>query len=343
MNGEDASVKRSPIRPATTSPATTGALPNLLLAGIGKAGTSSLFWYLSQHPDICASRVKEPRYFLALSENDEDANGIPAPLETYTTLFNRCGSQRFAMEATPHYFHGGRRLIDGIKQTLPDPRVVLTLRDPVDRAWSVFTFSKGRLRLPAEMTFDEYLDECEQLYRTNALRPRTDRAYWSIRGGIYADFLPVWLDSFSEERLRIVFFERFVRDVAGSVRELCAWLDIDTSCVDSFTLSAENKSSGYRSRLLHRAALAANRDGALRNRRRLKGPLRRVYQAVNGKTQRDQMPAAARTRLENLFAPSNAAVASQLLKRGYTDLPVWLRAPQPSDHDPDPARQMRKR
>jgi len=326
--GRDSS-EQSPVRTGTRARANARALPNLLLAGIGKAGTTSLFWHLSQHPDICASRVKEPRYFLALSENDEGAEGVPAPLETYTALFDRCGSERYTMEGTPHYFHGGRRLIDGLKRTLPDPRIVLTLRDPVDRVWSVFNFAKGRLRLPPEMTFEEYLDECEQLYRADALRPRTDRAFWSIRGGIYEDFLPDWLDSFSDERLRVMFFERFVRDVAGSVRELCAWLDIDTSCVDSFTLSAENRSSGYRSRLLHRVALAANRDGALGNRRRLKGPLRRVYQAVNGRTQSDRMPPAARGRLENLFAPSNAVVAAHLRDRGYTDLPAWLGTPQP--------------
>ena len=329
MDGKDASAERSPKRTGVRTRATAGRLPNLLLAGIGKAGTTSLFWHLSQHPDICASRVKEPRYFLALSENDEDAEGVPAPLETYTALFDRCGSRRYAMEATPHYFHGGGRLIDGLKRTLPDPRIVLTLRDPVDRVWSVFTFAKGRMRLPAEMTFEEYLGECEQLYRTDAPRPRTARAYWSIRGGVYADFLPVWFDSFSDERLRILFFEPFVRDVAGSVRDLCTWLDIDTSCVDSFTLSAENRSGGYRSRLLHRVALAANREGALRNRRRLKGPLRRVYQAVNGKMPGDRMPPAARARLEEMFAPSNAVVSALLSERGYTDLPEWLRRVSP--------------
>ena len=322
-------MERSPTRTDVKAQPPDGRLPNLLLAGIGKAGTTSMFWHLSQHPDICPSRVKEPRYFLALSENDEGAEGIPPPLETYTALFDLCGPQRYAMEATPHYFHGGRRLIDGLQRTLPDPRIILTLRDPVDRIWSVYTFAKGRMRLPAEMTFEGYLEECERLFRAVAPRPRSDRAFWSIRGGVYADFLPVWLDSFSDERLRIVFFESFVRDVAASVRGLCEWLDIETSCVDSFALSVENRSSGYRNRLLHRIALAANQEGILRNRRRLKGPLRRVYRVVNGKTRRERMPADARAHLEDLFAPSNAVVAALLSERGYTDLPGWLKPVAP--------------
>jgi Sulfotransferase family len=306
-------------------------LPNLILAGVGRAGTTSLFWHLSQHPDICASRVKEPRYFLPLSEHDAEADSALRPIEPYARLFDRCRSERFAMEATPHYFHGGRRLIDGLKRTLPDPRIVVTLRNPVARVWSVFTFAKGRMQLPAQMTFEEYLERCERLYRTNAPRPRKgERAYWSVRGGVYGDFLPVWLDSFSEDRLRVVFFERFAPDPVASMRELCAWLGIETSCIDSFDFSIENRSAGYRSRLLLRLALAANRESVLRNRRKLKAPLRRIYDAINRTTRRDRMPAAARVRLEELFAPSNAAVAARLAERGYADLPPWLRSVSPS-------------
>jgi hypothetical protein len=326
-------------RSTDTAPSSDGRLPNLLLAGIGKAGTTSLFWHLSQHPDVCASRVKEPRYFLSLSEHDADASGVLAPVEPYMALFDRCQSERYAMDGTPHYFHGGRRLIDGIKRELPDPRVVLTLRDPADRVWSVFTFAKGRMQIPADMTFEAYLERSEALYNADAPRPpKADRPYWSVRGGVYADYLPAWLDAFGDDRLRIVFFERFARDAPGTVRDLCAWLGVDTAAVDSFDFSVENRSGGFRSGALHRVALAANREGGpLRNRRRLKGPLRSVYQALNGRSRRDRMPAEARAHLDELFAPSNAAVASMLAERGYTDLPPWLRRSASSPATAEPA------
>jgi len=304
-----------------------GRLPNLVLGGVGKAGTTSLFWHLSQHPDICPSRVKEPRYFLALSSNDEVGTGTLPPLEGYAALFDRCGPERFAMDGTPHYFHGGRRLIDGMRRTLPDPRVVLTLRDPVDRVWSVFSFAKGMLQLPSEMTFDEYLDRCMALQRNHAPRPATARAYWSIRGGVYADFLPDWLEAFDEDRLQVVLFDRFAKDNRGTVRDLCAWLGIDTACVDRFDLSVENRSAGYRNRIVHRIALAANSERLLRDHRRLKAPLRRAYEAINGKARREKMPVEARARLRELFGPSNAAVAEMLRERGATDLPGWLASP----------------
>jgi hypothetical protein len=109
----------------------------MILAGIGRGGSSSLFWYLSQHPDVCASRLKEPRYFLPLSESDADAAGVCGPLENYSKLFRHCSSETYRMEGTPHYFHGGRRLIRGLQEVLPDPRILIMLRDPVQRTWSV--------------------------------------------------------------------------------------------------------------------------------------------------------------------------------------------------------------
>ena len=118
-------------------------LPNLVIAGVGKAGTTSMFHYLSQHSDICASTVKEPRYFRVDGEQ-----GRPDPLESYARLFTHCGAERYVMEASPQYFKGGSRTIDLIRTTLKDPRVILMFRDPVQRMWSEYRFKKSRLSIP---------------------------------------------------------------------------------------------------------------------------------------------------------------------------------------------------
>src|SRR6478672_9942638 len=89
-------------------------LANLLLAGVGKAGTTSLYWYLSQHPGVCRSTTKETRYFLPLSTVDADMSGQLPAVSEYAAYFARCRKERYRIEATPHYFHGGERLILGI-------------------------------------------------------------------------------------------------------------------------------------------------------------------------------------------------------------------------------------
>ena len=87
-------------------------LPNLVIAGVGKAGTTSLFWYLSQHPDICASHEKEIRYFAALTEGGSE---LP-PLESYAAHFRHCRGERYALEASPQYFHGGARVVAAVRE-----------------------------------------------------------------------------------------------------------------------------------------------------------------------------------------------------------------------------------
>jgi hypothetical protein len=128
-------------------------LPNLVIAGVGKAGTTSLFWYLSQHPDICASDEKEIRYFAGLTEGGTE---LP-PVETYERHFRHCRGERYAMEASPQYFHGGAPVIQAMRRLLGRPRVVISLRDPVERLWSQFRFTKSRLGpVPETLSFEAY-------------------------------------------------------------------------------------------------------------------------------------------------------------------------------------------
>src|SRR3954463_13629169 len=93
-------------------------LPNLVIAGVAKAGTTSLFNYLAQHPDICASDVKETRYFEPLRYGE-----VLPPIESYTAHFRHRQGERYALEATPTYFYGGRDVPPGIRVTLPPGRV----------------------------------------------------------------------------------------------------------------------------------------------------------------------------------------------------------------------------
>src|SRR4051812_35809281 len=73
----------------------TGRFPNLLIAGVSRAGTTSMFHYLGQHSEICTSDVKELRYFTPLRY------GEPlAPVDTYTGHFQGCLGRRYALEAT---------------------------------------------------------------------------------------------------------------------------------------------------------------------------------------------------------------------------------------------------
>jgi hypothetical protein len=296
---------------------------NLLLAGVGRAGTTSLFWYLSQHPEVCASSSKEPRYFLPLSEGDEAATGVLPPLDTYERLFERCSTERYRMEATPGYFHGGPRLIRAIQTTLVEPRVVILLRDPVARIWSIYRYAKSHLLLAPDVSFERYIEECQKMDRERALRPVHGQAYWSIRASHYVDYIAPWLEAFGKD-LRILFFEDLASSPQKVVEQLCEWLGIDPGPVRSFELSVENKSIRYRSRSLQRLALAANRNRFFRRHRNLKERVRNLYFRFNDRGGKESMPDSIRRELELTFASPNRRLADTLLSRGYTQLPSWL-------------------
>lgn len=295
-------------------------LPNLVIVGVGKGGTTSLFWYLSQHPDVCASDEKEIRYFATLTEGGQE---VPA-VEEYAKHFRHCRQERYAMEASPQYFHGGRHVAEAMSSLLDDPRVIVTLRDPVDRLWSQFRFVKTRLGpIPESMTFEEYVERNERVWREGAPATPETIPYWHLSGGMYADHIQPWFDVFGDA-FRVVFFEDLVSDPATTVGSLADWLDVDPEPVSTFTYSVENRTVPVRSAALQRIALLANRESLLGRHRRIKAPLRRFYYALNRRRGASGMSPDTEEHLRSLVAPANERLAGQLKAQGYVDLPDWL-------------------
>lgn len=297
----------------------TGALPNLVIAGVGKAGTTSLFWYLSQHPDVCPSRVKEIGYFSPLTDGDR---ALPL-VQEYRAHFDGCRQERYRLEASPQYFHGGRPLIDAMREVLGSPKVILMFRDPVDRLWSQYRFMGSRLAdLPSGMTFEGYVERCLEVRRAHEPLVAANRLYWAVQGGFYVEHLGPWVEEFGDD-LRLVFFENLVASPASEFAGLCAWLGLDPDTT-AISFSVENRTVPVRSRGLQRLALAANDERWLRSHRRLKIPLRSLYYALNRRPSPERMAPEAERRLRDVFGPGNTALAARVRDLGYRDLPGWL-------------------
>ena len=125
----------------------TNGLPDLVIAGVNKAGTTSLYSYLTGHPAVCGSSIKETCYFLPIRYGRE-----PEPLGTYREYFAACRAGQIAIEATPGYFYGGGALARALDAAVPGVRVVIVLREPVSRLVSFFRFQQSMLHLPAIST-----------------------------------------------------------------------------------------------------------------------------------------------------------------------------------------------
>ena len=110
------------------STVSTDEWPNLFVAGLSRAGTTSLWSYLRQHPEIFMSRLKEPHFFSRIA---------PARLRVvhdegeYKALFEDGRGMRYRGEASPSYVHTG--VAKAIARVQPESRIVISLRDPVTR------------------------------------------------------------------------------------------------------------------------------------------------------------------------------------------------------------------
>jgi hypothetical protein len=129
-------------------------LPNFIVVGAAKAGTTALYWYLAEHPEIFMSPVKETNFFAygrdaegQLLYGDPEVHRFPiTSLEQYEQLFADAGQARAVGEASPIYLESPHTAAR-IRSLLPAARIVCTLRHPVDRAYSdylMYLRSKGR-------------------------------------------------------------------------------------------------------------------------------------------------------------------------------------------------------
>jgi hypothetical protein len=229
------------------------------------------------------------------------------------------------MEATAGYYYGGATVARAIKDTLGNPKIILVFRDPITRLISFYRFEKSRLDLDSNLTFDDYIRQCESLSPTERVQ-RKNLAYSGIAGGFYCDYLTDWFDIFGEN-LKVVFFENLVADPRSMLVEVCEWLGIEAgNFTNSLKYSVEKKAVNFKNRALQEFALNVSwkTEAFWRSHRRIKRFVRGIYYAINGASHRDEISSATRTYLEKVFQPYNRQLAIELSHRGYHNLPSWL-------------------
>jgi hypothetical protein len=298
---------------------TSGTVPNFIVVGVSRAGTTMVFNALSAHPQVCGSSTKETRYFQAVRY------GEPlAPISSYEAYFRRYDGEPVVMECTPDYFFGGAPTAQVIKD-ICDPRVAIILREPISRLISFYRFMQGRLQVPADMTLQQYIGRCLALPES-AMNLRSSNVYTGLWSGQYARFLPAWLEAFPG-RCDIYFFDDLVADPNAVLADQCIRLGIDPAAVRA-NAGYENPSAGYRSPTAQRvAAMAAKRSRAVfRRYPTLYTTARRGYEAINQRRSLAATPLAetARREINAVYQPWNELLAQQLRDAGHDSLPSWL-------------------
>ena len=149
-------------------------MPNFLVIGAAKSGTTSLYHYLGQHPQVYVSPVKEPNFFALEGEkpdfrapgSEERINSWSVTdVEAYRALFEGAGEEEALGEASAMYLYS-EKAPGRIRHHLPNTKLVAVLRDPVERAYSSFLHLKRNGREPLD-DFVEALEAEERRIRDN--------------------------------------------------------------------------------------------------------------------------------------------------------------------------------
>jgi hypothetical protein len=183
-------------------------LPNFLIVGAAKSGTTSLYRYLRQHPDVFMSAVKETNWFAY--EGQRESRYVVRTPEEYERLFDGAAGQRAIGEASPQYLKSAVAA-ERIATTLPGVRIIAVLRDPVDRAYS------GYLNSVREAAEWRGVDE--------AMRP----GIRYVDQGLYHPQLSRYFERFDRGRIKVILYDDLAADAAAVMRELYAFLGVDAT------------------------------------------------------------------------------------------------------------------
>lgn len=283
--------------------------PAIVVAGAPKCGTTSLYRWLADHPDVLPSLDKET-YFLM----DRDsalygrgrANWHEHGPAGWDALFPAGEGAR--MEATPDYLYQrtAPEVLGGLD---PCPLAVVVLREPAARVRSAYRFFQAVLPvLDPSLCFAEYvrllLDEPDSPRLGSFSLARAAAAH-----SVYADFVPAWQRALPKDRLQLLLFEQLRANPQSALAAICRAAGLDPGFYAHYGFPRANKSFDVRSQRLHKAKIALERVFPDCRLRRLLG---RAYKAAN-LTRRGTRAAdrAATARLQEFFAPHNARLARQ--------------------------------
>jgi hypothetical protein len=290
--------KRVPTSPSLQAGGqSTGiAWPNLFIVGAGRSGTTSLWSVLGSHPEICKSRLKEPHFFADWPLGKR----VRRDVGEYLALFEEPDA-RYRVEASTTYLWQ-EASAQAIKTVSPDARIVISLRDPISRAYSAYLH---HVRLAGEKrSFLEAITS-ELVGR----RSRLDHIVWCVLQGRYPLHLERFLSVFGRDRVHVLFFEELVADPAPALLDLYRFLDLEPAIL---RLPHENR---YRPARGGVGSLLLSRRGRKLARRVLPHRLRRAGEHVlAGPQPKPEMGEEARSILARIYEPERPALEA-LLRR----------------------------
>jgi hypothetical protein len=206
-------------------------VPNFLIVGAARAGTTSLWYWLRRHPQVFMAHYKEPAFFTH--------NFGVFTQEQYLSLFKAGRGKPCIGEASTAYLSAPESP-SWIHEVLGKVKIIVILRNPVERAYSMYCWMVMNGLEPVE-TFAEALNQ--EGRRTASLEfhqncPISFRDYQYFNAGLYIDKVRPYINIFGADQVKIWLFDDLKNDPAGFCANVCHFLGI--SSVPGHVLRREN-------------------------------------------------------------------------------------------------------
>jgi hypothetical protein len=209
--------------------------PNFIIIGPPKCASSSLHFYLGQHPEIFTAKIKETRFF-SLHYNKG--------LDHYAKYFEEAGNAKAIGEATPSYSFLPF-VADRIKQNFPGMKLILCFRNPLDRTFSSWLMQKGMgkeklsLREAIEVnrkqmnyiTLEGEEGEKTWLGSTGNFNADESRLRTYIQGGMFAEILKIYYKRFDPDQVKVIFLDDLKDDFDSTMSDLFRFLQVDDTFI----------------------------------------------------------------------------------------------------------------
>lgn len=199
-------------------------LPNFLIIGAAKAGTTTLYHHLRQHPEVFMSPTKEPRFFAFEGMTFDPENAVHrttvTTLASYEKLFQDVADEHAVGEASPSYLSNAIAA-ERIQRYIPHAKLIAILRNPVERAHSHFLHDSLHGYEPGAEAFDRLVADAASSPDSEVL----ERPF--LRMGFYGRQLEPYIERFDRGQLRIHLFEDLREDELAFAQSIYRFLGVD--------------------------------------------------------------------------------------------------------------------
>ncbi len=220
-------------------------LPNFFIVGSAKSGTTSIYNYLKQHPDIFMSPIKETHHFstdidsskfrpdyaanlninidswLDGDQKKEIFHAFVKDWDKYLKLFKNSENQKAIGEVTNSYLYS-KEAAKNIQSKFPEGKIIMILRNPVERAFSHFLMD-----LKSGLETGSFLEAFKKDMAKSNKGWGISNVYYEI--GMYYEQVKRYLTVFPQEQIKIILYDDYRNDAIKTLKEICNFLNIDSN------------------------------------------------------------------------------------------------------------------